>query len=381
MIQQLSSPFSREEHSPTGTLMIVLSHLGQVQTDLTEVILFIQKLVAPAPTTEAQKTQIQQVVEQDGDFIHKQLDQIKVTMSLVYNSHDASDIAHYRGQLTCIENRWERLADFGDLYAMLRALNEPLDLSRLKTQLERCKALKREIGFFTIPKRLVSFMQEEFGVGAPFDFHEKFKDELEDAADRKQVLYQLAELEPDRIGGIVDMGNGMIYRIGDRNRRLWSYGMIVGMALLGLIAICILSILGPSKILQLPGFTAQDGHTLGQLAWAYLLTAVGVIAHIIKKAAELSTVQLKETETSPQVILDRLLFWIHVREYRFLVSVLTAIGIFILLAISGQLDGMKALLAGYTVDSLSDLFLQRFNTATSIYAEDVKKVLSVRSSI
>lgn len=65
--------------------------------------------------------------------------------------------------------------------------------------------------------------------------------------------------------------------------------------------------------------------------------------------------------------------WIHFREYRFLLAVLTAFGI---LVVSGQLAPLTALFAGYTVDSVSDLVLQRFNGAVSTQAAAVRRVIA-----
>ena len=379
MLNKAVSPATDQGPRPTNSLKTIISHLSQVQADLTEVITFLATLAAPMPNTEAQKSQIQQIIGANGDFIRIQLNQIKATMCLVYKIHGADEVADFRSDITEIENRWERLADFADLYAILQSPSEPLDVVRINTRIEQCKALKREIGLFSIPKRLPEFMREGFGVGAPLDFHAKFKQELDDAVDRGQVLYQLAELDPDCIGGVPDVGRGMIYRIGNKRRRLWSYGMILSVTLLGLL---IIYVLRTFELLPLPGFTGEEAYPTDQMLWAYVLLAVGVIAHIIKKAAELSIDQRTQgAEAGAQVVLDRLLIWIHIREYRFLFTVLTAIGVFILLATIGQLNGLNALLAGYTVDSLSDLFLQRFNTAVSVYSRDLEKALSAQAGI
>ena len=134
---------------------------------------------------------------------------------------------------------------------------------------------------------------------------------------------------------------------------------------------------------NLPGFRGENAYEFGALGWAYLSTIAGALVHILKKAAELSYVERSQgSNEAPQVILDRLLLWLHVREYRFGVTIVLAMLVFGVLVVNsssaqpGNLDNIKFLLGGYTVDSSSELVLQRFNTAVSAYTKEVKQALS-----
>lgn len=353
----------------------IIGDLGQLQADVREVIRFLDDLIAAArePDETARRERIRAELERGAGFVKAQYKQINAVMESIYDLHDHADVAPYRGDLAVIENEFERIASSPGIKTFPQNLLD-MDLPQLQILAEQFRKLRREIALFTIPKRILPFLREGFGVGAPLDFHDRFDDELDDAGDRMEALRRLAELDVNLVGGMVDVRRGMIYRIGTRGRRFLSYALIVATAVLG--GLGTIYVLGPLNLLDLPGFSGEDAYEFEYLRNMYLVTVAGVILHIIKKAGELSLAERgMGGEGGPQVVLDRLFLWIHVREYRFLMSAVTAIGAFVILVTTHQLDGVKALLAGYTVDSLSDLVYQRFNTAVSTHTKGLAKAL------
>ena len=364
----------------------IVGELLGVQADLTVVIAFLDAILAAEEISRPvdQHARIEGLRAQDGPHVGTQQVQIATAMGRVYASHDAPDVTAHRGDLGLLENDWEAIAvdpvwrelEAGrPLITILPAADAPATLAPARVLRDRCRRLRRAIGLFTIPKRIGAFLAEGFGVGAPLDFHERFAGELDDPADRALLLGRLAELSADRIGGLVDVSSGVIYRIGARRRRVRSYLLLVGAALLGLVATLILD---RGDVIALPGFAAGDrDYGQGELVVGFLLTVLGVTAHVIMKAAEFSIAQRSRGAegSAREVILDRLPLWIHVREYRFLVAVLTAMIAFGMLVVSGQLVPLTALFAGYTVDSVSDLVLQRFNGAVSSQSVAVERAI------
>jgi hypothetical protein len=373
-----AAPSAGPQTGDGDNLSSIIGHLAQVQADLAEVITLLEKIVATENDLDkvVQERKIKDILTQDRKYVKKQLSEIADVMNYVYGLHAQSDVVQYRGDIAKIENLWDRITpDDGGLDAFLADSNLT-DLVWVRNLLTKCKTLRQAIGLFTIPKRILGFTWEGFGVGAPLDFHETFKDELPDATDRVSVLRRLAELHVDLVGGMVDIERGMLYRVGSRGRRVISYLGIFAVILLGWGVIYLLRNFGVFG--NLPGFQGANAHTFGALGWAYFSTIIGALAHIIKKAAELSYVERSQgSNETPQVILERLFLWLHVREYRFGVTVVLSMLVFGALVVSsGQLDNLKFLLAGYTVDSSSELVLQRFNTAVSAYTKEVKLALS-----
>ena len=76
------------------------------------------------------------------------------------------------------------------------------------------------------------------------------------------------------------------------------------------------------------------------------------------------------------MLLDELPLWVHVREWRFLLTVCAALLAYFLLLGLGEVDAVKAFLTGYTVDSSSDLLLRRFKTVLSGQAATVNEELA-----
>jgi hypothetical protein len=345
----------------------VIGRLDSAQVEAGKIVAYLSALRATETEKDAktQKASASAIVAQDEVFIKKQVSDLKEDMDVLSGLRKDASLAMYSTDLTTIEDTWEKISVGNALP------DDPTDLNQVRIRLPLYRALRRSIGTFTIPKRIMDFMEECMGAGAPLDFHETFKDELDDPADRIAVLRRLAELHVDFVGGMVDVERGMIYRVAPFGRRVLSVLLLLGAAALGLLGIWFAADAG---LLKAPG---GESYSFQALWVPYLLTAGGVLTHIIKKAAELSiSERSKGGEEEPQVVLDRLHLWIHVREYRFLMTVLTAIGAFILLITSTKVDYVNAFLVGYTVDSLADTVLQRFNTSVSAYSKEVKAALS-----
>jgi hypothetical protein len=391
---------AEREYEDKQALPSVLSRMLEAQGNLKPVIRFLEELVSSDQGDEDhQRERIRDLVESAGTAVTKDFAQFVINLMDLETWAPYPSVTNYVRDITDITNEMDKLVpsvelvpdehgqrhpsqDFTSTIEKLRiiphapgASSTLADLEeirrRAKEHLDIAKTIRREIGKFTIPLRIRFYMEKLAGVGAPLDFHAQFKDELTDPEDRVAVLRKLATYNPTNIGGMVDIGRGMIYRIGSPRRILESYLVLLAVAGLGALVVFLLS----SGNLEIAGFALEP--PFSDLWLLYVLTGVGVVAHIIKKSSELSIAEQSQTVVErPLVILDQLPLWIHVREVRFAGTIATAILAFLFLASAGQLDSTKALLAGYSIDSISDMVFQRFNTAVSQYTLDVKKAFA-----
>jgi len=412
--------YELKKYKDEQALHIIVGLLERTQANIKLYIGFLEKILATQnKKPEKQTEDINEILDDDGDFINKQLEQIRNNMHQLENNSESPDLWTYSIEIAKVQDSLERLipinkkksdnANKGDLEEYLSYEEfDPSHLSHrefhlkteshkefessyplipkknasstelvetykhVRTNLERAKKIRREIGIFTIPLRVKEYMKKLAGVGTYLDFHNQFKNELEDADDRMVVLRKLAEWNSKYIHGVVDIDKGVIYYVGNFWRQVLSYIMILGTAVIGLGIVYLFKFEG----FQFLGFK-QNPDDYWILFVLYLLTFTGVFLHIIKQAGDLS--RMKDNKG---VILDKLRLWVHVREYRFVTTVIAAIVGFILLAHYTDMYEYTSeiywtfFLVGYSVDSFSDLLLQRFNTAVSVHNQDVKNKLS-----
>jgi len=395
---ELSESYELRKYEDKQALHTIVGLLEQVQANLKHYVVFLKKIIATENNKpEKQISNIRDILGDDEDFIKKQLEQIVHNMIQVEEKSQSPNLWTYSVDIAKVQDAFERLIpnykkksasakkDDPKEYPSYRELdpksiliphegNAKSDVKNLlcihkdvRINLERAKKIRREIGIFTIPLRIKEYTKKLAGVGTYLDFHNQFKDELEDADDRMVVLRRLAEWNTKYIQGIVDVEKGVIYYIGNFWRQVLSYILISGPAVIGFVIILLLN----NKEINLFNFSVSE-NSLG----LYLLTFAGVSFHIIKQASYLS-----RTKENKGIILDKLRLWVHVREYRFFTSVLTAIAAFLLLEHYSVENNTSEyywmfFLAGYSVDSFSDLFVQRFNTAVSTHNQEVMNKLS-----
>jgi hypothetical protein len=77
-----------------------------------------------------------------------------------------------------------------------------------------------------------------------------------------------------------------------------------------------------------------------------------------------------------RVVVAGFFWWLHVRWASVSLSVLWLWIAVLGLAIVDQLSWLTAFLAGYGIDSVADLFLQRFEARASAGVESLKKAFS-----
>lgn len=406
----INSDVDEEKNRANQPLDSIIGHFLLAQSNLRHFIKFLEIIISIENNgKEFQKAKILELISDDSEFVKLQVKQsVSNMLNVEKRLYDAPSVASQYGlEIAHVLDSFERLiphftlikekalemsSDY-DLKLSYERINPnpplvpelatelygdklkfELDgiLKNARTNLTRAKKVRREIGIFTIPLRIKKYIQElEIG-GKALDFHERFKNELNDPEDREMVLSRIAELDPIKVGGLVDIERGVIYRISGFGRRIMSYILFPATAVAGLGAIYLLS---PEVINNNSDFSLALPYNVKFLLIPYVLTIIGVTGHIIKETAVSSLINNKQ---GFQVVLGRLMLWIHVREFQFMYSVITAIITFYTFVLLEGLwvSELTFILLGYSVDSFFEPLWKRFSLTVSTQTQEIKKVLS-----
>jgi hypothetical protein len=207
-------------------------------------------------------------------------------------------------------------------------------------------------------------------VGQPLDFEFEFGPELPKDEKLKERLFQeLAQESKVIASGVVDADQRVIYKASaSRAAQRWSVVQLVlawvaGGAVIPL-ALVEISHLSPDWPLKWENLEA--------LIVNYVLIAAGSAAHLFVDALKAERAQ---TRPSFQAMHDWVL-WLHVREWQMLWGIGWVVLGYVLISVG--VPGMKwqsAFFAGYSIDSVTDVFLNRFSGTVKAQADAIIKVL------
>jgi hypothetical protein len=224
------------------------------------------------------------------------------------------------------------------------------------------------IALVTTPQRLNEHLRH-LPIGQALDFTAAFGDELTNSEQRRRVLEYLAT-HPIGLEGLVDVERGKIYRKAS-SRRVRVATLLVPPTVL-LVGVGLVWILTSLDDWDLVGGDWPDGlKTFGPVLSAYIFVTAGALAHVAVSFLKRS----RERGDEPLVVAG-LFWWLHVRWASVSLSVLWLWIAVIGLAIADQLSWLTAFLAGYGIDSVADLFLQRFEARAAAGVESLKKAFS-----
>jgi hypothetical protein len=254
--------------------------------------------------------------------------------------------------LTHIEDQWEILKSE---VLSLSTSNETDD----GTNAKRWIALIDDAGYsaarLTIPIRLNDTLKS-VPVADSVNFDDLFKDEIPDAAYRKEFVQELYD-QILLVEGYVDTTNDTITRIITSGARLWR-PIIVAVAL---IAACVAALYGFLRWSGAPGLPPVGK----RLSTAALLSDIGLIwagmiAHIAiswYKGFRQNGAQVPRSAT-------RILYLISAREMAIWVAILVGAALGYALVLTGHIAQAGPIFAiGYSMDSLVDALVPRFNTS------------------
>jgi hypothetical protein len=204
-------------------------------------------------------------------------------------------------------------------------------------------------------------------IGQALDFDFEFESELpKDSGLRKRLLLELAQQGGVLQAGVVDAEERMIYKIAEsRKEQIWSAVRLVLWLLAGAAIIpAILAVLkSPTTWMDLLPTLLKD----------YALIFAGSGAHLAVAAIKASKAQ---TRPSFQPINDWVL-WLHVRETKVFWGFAYVWLGYVLLTMSTSIEKLNweaAFFAGYSIDSVVELLLERFETTVKSKVQSVVPV-------
>lgn len=238
----------------------------------------------------------------------------------------------------------------------------------LRSKLELLQPLLCDIifhcGLVTIPSRVNEHLRS-LRVGQRLDMATTFSDELCAGDGLARILRYLRD-HPATVGGIVDAAAGVVLKASPSPwRRKVTFLVLVAMLALG----AGMALAFPYVATQagVPGWAPDPDAQLRALS-LYGALVLGALAHVAIDA-------LKQYRAGPQrdlLALEDWLLWVHVKETSNAVGIVSLWVVFVGLAVSApQADWATAAFAGYSLDSVMDLFLQRFSGAVAARAEQV----------
>jgi hypothetical protein len=252
-------------------------------------------------------------------------------------------------EVTSIELNWTHAkASFASAAAATD--NQEQKFKDIENDLDRivysCMSLTLSPGINDVMKNL--------RVGQPLDVEFEFGEEFPKSAElRKRLLLKIAQEAVVIDGGVVDAEQGVIYKASpSRSGQLASSWRLTAVLLLGFLLPFALAFGG--KVLPDWPFASKDLHSL--LA-NFALILLGSGAHLAIAALNAGRAQ---SHPSFQALNDWVL-WVHVREAQIFKGILSIWAGFALLSFGIHgLSWSSAFFAGYSIDSVTEVFLGRF---------------------
>lgn len=280
---------------------------------------------------------------------------IFVRNSLIYDS--CGD------ELTCMDNAWDRVTAAWPVLKNGAARVTAPDIPKVE---EALREIIFHAGYVTIPSRANQHLEKKW-VGQQLDFHATFADEMPAKEERQEILKRLHD-SPMAVNGIVDPGNGMIYRFAEKGwRRVASYVlMALAFAGCGVLAVLFAKAGDWYGILGYP----LSGLRLKALIFNYLAIMLGGLFHLAFTALK----QYRASQEGAFVALDNWFLWGHVKEKPIIGGIFMIWIVYLgWLIARGSQDAVTLFFVGYSFDSFIDLFLKRFEVAAAKKKETLEK--------
>jgi hypothetical protein len=212
----------------------------------------------------------------------------------------------------------------------------------------------------------INDMMDNLRTGQPLDLDFEFGPDLPKSEELKNRLFlELAQESKMIVAGVVDAGQRVIYKAASsRIRQRWSVVQIIAAWLVcGLIAVAIVALIEK----RLGPWPQQ-----WELLASYVALSAGSCAHLLVEALK---AERSQTRPSFQAMHDWIL-WLHIREYQVLWSI-AWLGLGYVLISTGLagLQWQSAFFAGYSIDSVTEVFLQRFTATVKTQTDALLKAV------
>jgi hypothetical protein len=264
---------------------------------------------------------------------------------LAEDAHLAEDLAD---ALARIWNAWEDLLESW----------ESRNTKGLDTQLfiRYLDAIIVKLGILTVPARINKNLRL-LRVGAAMNFQTEFKELLPSPEIRAEVLTWIQE-HPVSVCGVVNTTTGTIVKAAPTaHRRAFSCCLILTVA----IGICVMAAFSSRWLDELHVGTIPLNVTNHDYVWAMVFGYAGALFHIVVAILK----QQKGTAPPSRdfAAIGNLAIWIHVHEgYLIWYTLVIPVAVYALILASGQIMLPTLFFLGYSIDSVLDIFLDRFDS-------------------
>jgi hypothetical protein len=297
------------------------------------------------------------------DFNRKEIDTLLETIRKFldknppYYAWSGDDIVH-------IENKWERIT------RIVPDLEHPPD--NICDILDKCEKYLCEIVYLcdvlTVPDRVSEHM-DELKAGYALNFHDEFQDEFCSTDQEEEMLKFLAR-HPTCVDGLIDTSQGLIFKVEKRGKRWPSYLRIIAAVIgAGLVIIAGITIFKGQALLPFSAFFTA----MSQYFMPYTLIIFGSIAHIIIGGIK----EMQTANSRPFKAVDDWMLWIHIKEVPILRGIaIICVGFAVLMVSYPTTDYFTLFVAGYSIDSIGDILVNRFDTVLTMKGEALKTSIS-----
>jgi hypothetical protein len=327
---------------------------------------------SPSRTLAALGTPYQQVYDNNKSTIN---DHIDMLVGIIEKNPDFNQAMG--DDIRIIENKWEL---FNKFYPDFSQGTHDMILVNMK----KCSGFLSDIiyqcSFKTIPERLMQHLVTVAN-GQALDYYKNFEDEVCTRDQAKKILEYVADHPlslryPFRSEGgtrvfsyqigVVDSARGLVFRIGSRTDQLKSLFMVVVWCVIALFA----------SYVVLIAYRGSVTSTTLPPALSFAETTVLFVVMLGGAAAHVAIDMLKESRAAGPgelTAINDLVLWIHIREGLLKSGILVLLlGFLILVVTVPAIDTTTIFVAGYSIDSLGDVFISRFESVMETKGQVLK---------
>jgi hypothetical protein len=280
--------------------------------------------------------------------------------------NDSRFVRHMGDEIRSIENYWERFLKF------YPNLSDPSS-DKILHSMEKCTNSLSEIifqcSYRTIPDRLMGHLNQA-EIPQALNFYDTFQDEVCSKEQAEKILMSISRSakiikdETRDLYGAVDTVQGLVYRVGS-TREQWKTVFWIALACFGSLVLSIF-VLAMYK-LYINTTSSLNGLTVIVLFIVMLAGAIAHIAIAVLKEAR------SETKTRNIHAITDLLLWTHIKAFTFYSGLAVLVVAFLTVVIMYPGIGVEtAFVVGYSIDSLGDLYLDRFDSIMSAKSDVLK---------
>lgn len=380
-----------EPGKPVNVLLLFMGTLREIREELQNIRLSLAAIRKAG--TESREDEREQKLAESWTENRKIIarNEIQLTRlfekfpNLIYSAPGGEEVYDwYSDEVTRLANQWERFLNLWRLYGT--------GGKELQGHYDDFEALICDmvllINKLTIPDRVREHLQTLYP-GQELDFMDNFGNEL-CTKDHAGPILEWIAAHPECINGVVDTANGRIYKVDERKSRqlmsilvavaICAVGVLVALALPWVLATAQypLSISVPNMTIANQSVRSIDFATADPvglagvpffLATCFLMVVSGGLAHLL-----VGGVKQARSGTGTVLAVEGWIRWFHIREIKNWAATLTLIiGFLGMVFVLKTADFATAFLVGYSIDSVVDLFLARFDVAVTAKTEEIKE--------